>query len=60
MPTRPSLREYGRLKLRLAGECSDDTRRYSSGKTDFIRDGERRAARWKRESNAGAQPHDVR
>jgi GrpB-like predicted nucleotidyltransferase (UPF0157 family) len=44
----PSVAEaYGALKRRLAEECAGDTRCYSDGKTEFIRDIERRAAIWR-------------
>lgn len=38
---------YASLKRRLAAECVDDMQYYSEGKTRFIRDIERRAARWR-------------
>ena len=47
---RPSVAEaYALLKRRLAEECAGDMHYYGAGKTDFIRDIERRAADWKRE-----------
>ncbi len=36
--------EYSDLKRSLARQCQGDTRCYSDGKTDFVRDVERRAA----------------
>ncbi|MEO7360009.1 MAG: GrpB family protein [Gemmatimonadaceae bacterium] len=50
-------REYSDLKRSLARQCQDDTR-YSDGKTDFIRDVERRAAIWQRESRSTRRPHE--
>jgi GrpB-like predicted nucleotidyltransferase (UPF0157 family) len=44
-----SAEAYAALKRRLADECAGDMRCYSGGKTDFVRDIERRAAEWKRE-----------
>ena len=45
-----SARAYARLKQQLADECRGDMARYSDGKTAFIREIERRAALWKRNS----------
>ena len=44
----PAAEAYGALKQRLAQECAGDTRCYSEGKTEFIRDVEARAAHGKR------------
>lgn len=44
-------RAYADLKQRLAAGCRGDMRRYSDGKTAFIREIEQRAALWKSTSN---------
>ena len=57
----PSVAEaYGVLKRRLAEECAGDMHCYSEGKTDFIRDIERRAADWKRGRDVGDRPYNDR
>jgi GrpB-like predicted nucleotidyltransferase (UPF0157 family) len=38
---------YATLKLELAARCGADMRAYNEGKTDFIRDIEDRAGRWR-------------
>ena len=45
---------YGKLKQKLASECRGDMRCYSDGKTEFIRDVERRAAESKGRAHRGA------
>ncbi len=39
---------YGALKLELAERCGADMRAYSEGKTNFVREIERRASEWRR------------
>jgi GrpB-like predicted nucleotidyltransferase (UPF0157 family) len=43
---------YAALKRDLARRCGSDTTAYSDGKTEFIRDVERRAAAWRRNEQA--------
>lgn len=46
---------YAALKQRLAASCEADMRAYSDGKTEFIRDVERRAALWSGSRRATAE-----
>jgi GrpB-like predicted nucleotidyltransferase (UPF0157 family) len=46
-------RAYAKLKQSLADRCDDDMGAYSDGKTAFIRQVERSAAIWKRNSSSG-------
>jgi len=45
---------YEALKLRLAERCGSDMHAYSEGKSEFVRDIERRAAEWRRQNKGSS------